>query len=147
MRQRCPRAKKIRPLTVHAAQLVFRGVADVTLRKGAIVQGGLWKLTRECEETLDIHEGIKSRLYVKRYLPVKHEGVVQDCMFYQMATHRGIMPPSEVYLDTIAEGYRDFGLDLSYLDVALQEAWSRKSITDRLRERHIKKGRPKLARA
>ena len=146
MRKRCPRAKAIRPLHVNQAALLFRSCADVTLRDGSVVPGGLWWITGDCERILDQYEGTKSNLYIKRYLPVKHNGVVQDCLFYQMQTHRGIMPPPEQYLETIEAGYKDFGLDLAYLDAALQEAWGNKKITDMLRDRHVRKGRPKLAR-
>ena len=52
MRRRCPRAQKICRLDVPGLALVFRGVADVTIRRGALVQGGLWKITRECERLL-----------------------------------------------------------------------------------------------
>jgi len=147
MKRRCPRAVKLRPLVVKQAALVFRGVADVTLRDGSQVQGGLWRISGECERLLDQYEGVKSNLYIKRYLPVTQDGKKQDCLFYQMATHRGIMPPSEAYIDTIAQGYKDFGLDLADLDAALQEAWGTKKVTTMLRERHERKGRPKLARA
>jgi gamma-glutamylcyclotransferase (GGCT)/AIG2-like uncharacterized protein YtfP len=146
MRRRCPRARPLKAITMTHAKLVFRGVADVTKDKGAaIVQGGLWKITGECEKTLDTFEGVRSRFYLKRYIPVMYDGRMQDMLFYQMRMKTGIMPPTEAYLDTIAQGYRDFGLELAYLDVALQEAWGNKTITQELFQRHVRKGRPKLA--
>lgn len=143
MARRCPAAEMVGPLTVDSAALVFRGVADVVARRGRQVQGGLWRITDECERALDQYEGVVRRLYMKRYLPLPDGG---ECMFYQMRTRHGIMPPSEVYVEIIARGYQDFGLDLAGLDVALAESWSRKEVTPTLHERHRKRGRPTLAR-
>lgn len=146
MRRRCPEAEPLRAMPVKDAALVFRGVADVTLRKNSFVQGGLWRITDECEKSLDRFEGVASKLYLKRYLQVRNEkGAVEDCLLYQMRISKGIMPPAEAYLETIAQGYRDFDLDLAYLDAALQESWGSKKITETLRERHVRRGRPKLA--
>jgi hypothetical protein len=58
---------------------------------------------------------------------------------------RGIMPPAEGYIDTIIRGYEYFGLDLSLLNKALEESWEDKNVTQHLRERHIRRGRPALA--
>lgn len=149
MRRRCPRAQQLRPLHMTEAKLVFRGVADVTLTRNSITPGGLWKITGECEKILDQYEGAgkgSGSLYVKRYIPVLQDGRKQDCMFYLMKTHRGIQPPSENYISIIEQGYNDFGLDLAYLNEALEDAWGRKEITPMLRERYERKGRPKLAR-
>ena len=148
MRRRCPRAKQLRPLHMTEAKLIFRGVADVTLRKNCVTPGGLWKITGECERILDAHEGAgkgKGSFYIKRYIPVMHEGRKQDCLFYQMKATRGIQPPSEAYINVIEQGYNDFGLDLAYLNEALEDAWGRKDLTPMLRERYERKGRPKLA--
>lgn len=146
---RCPSARPLRSLHVQDSELVFRGVADVTLNRGRVTPGGIWRIRDERDvDALDKYEGVSTRLYLKRYLQVKNErGVVEDCLFYQMKASRGIMPPSEVYIDTIAEGYRDFDLDTAYLDEALSNSWGRKNVTPFLRERHIKRGRPRLARA
>lgn len=154
MATRCPRAKKRGKMIVTDAALVFRGVADVVHRKGSQVQGGLWRITKECERALDAYEGARGEngFYVKRYFHMVINGVHEDVLFYQMNMRdegmaRGVMPPSEYYLDTIAQGYRDFGLELAELDEALHEAWGTKKVTPRLRERHRNRGLPKLARA
>jgi hypothetical protein len=78
-------------------------------------------------------------------LRLKIKGVSEDCLYYQMVNKRGIMPPAEHYLERIVHGYDYFGLDKSLLDRALAESWSDKKVTEQLRERHIRKGRPTLA--
>lgn len=147
MKERCPGAKKLRRLYVQGGQLVFRGVADVTTKEDSVVPGGLWRITKDCERALDRYEGVASGLYMKKWLEVEMEGNTYEVLFYQMRMSRGVMPPSECYLDTIVEGYRDFGLDTAVLDIALQESWSNKNVTDTLRRRHFNKGMPTLARA
>jgi hypothetical protein len=147
MKRRCPAAKKVRGnLVVQDAALVFRGVADVVYREGYAVQGGLWRITRECEEALDTYEGVAAKLYMKKYLKLKVNGRVEYALFYQMSISRGVMPPSEAYLATIAQGYKDFGLDLEHLELAVQESWDDKKVTQRLRRRHLMRGAPRLAR-
>jgi len=150
MAHRCPRAIPSTKLVVHSAALVFRGVADVEIRRGSVVQGGLWWITAECEAALDRFEGVSGGLYVKRYLPVwkmKHSGKQRKALFYQMQIAEGMMPPSRHYVETIAQGYQDFGLDLAFLDAAIEEAWTNKKVTPFLRRRYVEKGSPRLQRA
>lgn len=146
MRTRCPDAVPLDRLDVNDASLIFRGVADVTIRKGQFVPGGLWRISEEDERNLDRYEGVASRLYLKRYLPIKRGGKLRRVLFYQMRTDRGVMPPSHFYVQVIAQGYRDFGLPEDVLDRAVRASWSDKEVTPMLRERHERRGRPVLAR-
>lgn len=145
MKIRCPRAKFKGPLTVFDAALVFRGVADVTVREGSFVPGGLWSITKRCEAELDRYEGVASGIYNKRYFHLRRNKQVVDVLFYQMRTSRGVMPPSRYYLNTIAQGYKDFGLDLDVLAKYLEESWARKELTEDMLVRYEAKGRPTLA--
>lgn len=147
MRSRCPRAKFKGPLTVYDAALVFRGVADVVLRDGSFVPGGLWAISRECERALDRYEGVSNGVYVKRYFHLRRNKQVVDVLFYQMTNKYGdgVMPPGQGYFDTIAQGYRDFGLDLDILEKYLQESWDRRRITNQMLVRYESRGRPTLA--
>lgn len=147
MAHRCPAAKKVGRLFVEDAALVFRGVADVTIRENSVVPGGLWEITRACERSLDQYEGVASNFYLKRYLTIKRKGKKEQVLFYQMRMSTGVQPPSEFYLEVIAQGYRDFNLPLEVLDAALAESWSDKKVTPVLKARHIKRGSPKLAQA
>ena len=146
MARRCPKAVKVRPLIVGDAALVFRHVADVTDRVGCVVPGGLWRITRQCEASLDVYEGVASRLYLKRELEMKVDGVYEQVLFYQMRESVGVMPPGDSYLGTIVQGYKDFGLDLEILDGYLAESWGEKKITEVLARRRISRGEATLAR-
>ena len=107
MRRRCPSAIKYGPMTVHDCALVFRGVADVTIREGSSTQGGLWQITADCERELDAWEGVGKKrrgAYMKRYFRIKIKGRLYTCLFYQMRATEGVMPPSESYIATLAKG-------------------------------------------
>jgi hypothetical protein len=146
MSRRCPQADPIIGLYLSHTRMVFRGVADVTSTPRSDAPGGLWRVTPDCERSLDSYEGVSTRVYLKRYFTVEIDDELEDVLFYQMRTHRGIMPPSEAYLRTVEIGYDDFGLDKSYLDEALSRSWENKEVTPMLRERHDRRGRPRLAR-
>lgn len=146
MHRRCPDAVPVGPLIVDNAALVFRGVADVVTCMGALAQGGLWRISAADERALDRYEGVDSGLYSKEYLIARVDGKARRVLYYQMRVG-GIMPPSEGYLDTIRQGYVDFGLDLDALNRAVMDSWERKDVTKHLAARHVRRGRPSLAYA
>lgn len=150
MRERCPDAKVFGPLTVPNAILRFRGVADVAVLKGAECAGGLWEISERDEAALDLYEGVIATgkylgLYSKKTFTAEVEGKKRKVLYYQM-NEAGIMPPSQYYLDVIAQGYNDFGLDLERLERALAHAWNRKRKTPYLVGKWKRRGAPRLAR-
>lgn len=134
MARRCPRARKVGPLMLPHARLVFRHVADVEYHRGSTCPGGVWRITKECERSLDGYEGVEGGLYSKVYLRVRWRGRERSCLLYQM-NEDGIAPPGQAYLDTIAQGYGDFGLDLAYLNEALMRSWGEKYRTPTINRR------------
>lgn len=147
MRRRCPGARQAGTLFANDGALIFRSVADVTVRRGSVVPGGLWWITREDERALDGFEGVgKAGWYAKRSFRLVRDGREVRCLFYQLEISRGVMPPSIGYLEKIREGYQDFGLDPDPLDRALHHAWEDKEPTQRLLDRHARRGNPPLAR-
>lgn len=136
---RCPGAKKVQALALPNGALVFRGVADAVYREGSTVHGGLWLITKEHEAFLDRYEGVSSKLYSKCYLKLLVNGEERQCLYYQM-NEQGIYPPSDSYVERIAQGYRDFGLPMEALDAALQESWGSKQPTQYLIKRHVRRG-------
>jgi hypothetical protein len=145
---RCPAARKMGSFNLNHARLVFRGVADVEYDEEESCPGGLWNITPECEEALDRYEGVASGLYQKVLLKAKmvRTGKIRKILVYQMCCD-GIMPPDEHYLNTIRQGYIDFGLDLNYLDMALQRAWNDKDKTKFLRRRRMRRGNKPFAQS
>jgi hypothetical protein len=140
MKKRCPKAIKYGPMTVKDCALVFRFHADVTICEGASTPGGLWQITTECEQALDVFEGVASRRYMKKYFRIRIKDKYYTCLFYQMRTKEGVMAPSVPYFNTILTGYEDFGLDAAPLEAALTHAWQRRRITEELSDRRVRSG-------
>ena len=121
MEVRCPQAKPILGFNLVGYRLVFNGVADIIKDKDTKVPIGLWKITKECEKSLDRYEGYP-HLYKKIKLKLDVPGFLgQKVMFYVMR-RKGVALPPASYFNTIAQGYDDFALDKDYLNWAVHEA-------------------------
>ena len=120
MEVRCPQAKPILGFNLVGYRLVFNGVADIIKDKDTKVPIGLWKITKECEKSLDRYEGYP-HLYKKIRLKIDVPGFKgQKVMFYVMR-RKGVALPPASYFNTIAQGYDDFALDKDYLNWAVHE--------------------------
>jgi hypothetical protein len=148
MKRRCPAAKPLCKMQLRDWLLVFRGVADIIRSPGSFVNGAAWAITAECEEELDLYEGVSSGLYRKEYLPVapiEIDGQWHDEMLVYVMNSDGIFPPSKGYLTTIRDGYRDFALPMGPLNAAVEASYDNKAPSYIERQRHMRKGRPALA--
>lgn len=140
MRRRCPTARPLGKFLLKDARLVFRGVADLEYIAGSKVPCALWMINGDDEAALDMYEGIASGIYFKtREISIEYAGKRRKTVLYLMNSE-GVYPPSQSYVDTIRQGYRDFKLDESYLDEAIRRSFSDKSPDDytiarRLRQR------------
>lgn len=113
MSYRCPDAVAVQPLRLNGWRLAFSGVATIQPDPAGTVHGALWAISDADELALDTFEGWPT-LYRKEIIRV--DGM--DVMVYVMNSDRP-WPPSSGYLETIAQGYRDWGLDLACLDRAV----------------------------
>lgn len=118
MAQRCPAAVPHRGLRVNDWRLVFRRVADLEPAAGQQVVGGLWKVTRACEQALDRYEGIHHGLYRK----VLFRLPAGEIAFMYLMNGGGRDVPPAYYYDAILTGYGDWGFDVKPLRYALIEA-------------------------
>lgn len=118
MDYRCPKALAVENVRVEDYRLTFcgrspgNGVATILPEEGSHVEGVLWKITPECEKSLDHYEGYP-RLYGKDTVHVKNaEGKLQDALVYTMNAPFRDSParPSDFYLKGILEGCRENGL-------------------------------------
>lgn len=140
MRKRCPTARPLGKFILRDARLVFRGVADLEYIKGAKAACALWLINKDDEASLDVYEGVAAGVYFKtREIKIEYCGKVRPTVLYLMNSE-GVYPPSQAYVDTIRKGYRDFGMDESYLDEAIARSFREKSpdnhtIARRLRQR------------
>lgn len=115
MLRRCPDAIMIGSSTIDGYQLVFRGnsrsgVANIEPREGASVPVGIWSISRSDEESLDRYEGYPW-LYTKQMFTLQVRGKMVKGMAYVMTLGHEIAAPMQQYLNTILEGYKDFGFD------------------------------------
>lgn len=117
MRFRCPGAKRIGTTTINGYRLTFRGnsrhfgVANIEPRHGSSVPVGIWSITAQDERSLDRYEGFPY-LYDKVTFKVQLPDLrTADAIAYVMTGGRHWAPPSPYYLNTIKQGYRDFGFE------------------------------------
>lgn len=138
MRVRCPGAKPLGKFMLTKARLVFRGVADVEYDPDGEVPCGLWRINRQDEATLDTYEGVKSGFYDKNEsIVLKYKSERTPALIYLMRSE-GVFPPSEGYANMIRQGYKDFGLDESYLDEAIERSFLEKEPDDQTRRRRVR---------
>lgn len=123
---RCPDASVVGPVVLEGWELLFRsnsrgnGVATIAPCEGGRVHGLLWRITPECEQSLDIYEGYPN-LYDKTEVTVRDRtGQEFVVMAYEMTNlWREPSVPSIYYYQVILEGYRQNGLPTA----ALKRAW------------------------
>ena len=128
MAYRCPAAQMVGPVLLENYELLFRGnangngVATIKPKEGQQVYGLLWRITPDCERSLDIYEGYP-RLYEKESVAVRDSAGRQlTVMAYVMTDGdrwRSPALPSEYYYQGILDGYRQIGLPTQ----ALKQAW------------------------
>ena len=125
MLRRCPDVVTVGSSTVEGYRLVFRGnsrsgVANIEPCEGASVPVGIWAISPSDEKALDRYEGYP-RLYTKQTFTLPVRGKMVRGMAYVMTPGHEIAAPMQSYLNTILEGYKDFGFDSApLLEVAAE---------------------------
>jgi hypothetical protein len=127
---RCPDAVPVGTTMLKGWQLTFRGVATLEPKEDAETPVGIWKITPRDEIALDRYEGFP-RLYRKETVEAELGGKTVKAMVYLM--NEGIpCMPSKWYLDAIAKGYEDVGLDTVHLINALEDTKTRMGVTEEI---------------
>lgn len=124
MRHRCPGAKPVYTGYLNNWELIYRGsktgsYATIRRKKGCRVPVAVWSIQHSDEIRLDIYEGYP-RFYSKQNVYVTlSDGLRIKAMVYIM--FKGAKPgyPSNRYVDTIYQGYKDFCLDYDFLKMSL----------------------------
>lgn len=120
MAYRCPHSKVVGTSEIKGYELEFRGVATIVPKENASVPVLIWELDDRDLPILNKYEG-HPHLYRQEKMPFELNGKSCEGMAYLM--NRGtIFPPSPQYYDTILQGYRENGLDESYLEMALENS-------------------------
>jgi len=118
MKRRCKDSIFIKKFELKGYKLNFRSkyrAADIEKKKNSIVPGGLFEISKSDEKKLDLYEDFPI-LYTKIYFQYYSKKV----MTYFMNHKSDFRYPTERYLNVIRQGYKDCGLDKSYLIKALK---------------------------
>jgi gamma-glutamylcyclotransferase (GGCT)/AIG2-like uncharacterized protein YtfP len=123
MAARCPGATYVGNAVLRGHKLVFRSVADVIEQAGSDVVCAVWSITRACEASLDVFEGVRSGFYLKRYVRMNIPGHGhREALIYVMPRRADRHEPPFSYADCLAQGYADCGIPLAQLDEAIADA-------------------------
>ena len=117
MKRRCKDSVFIKKFDLKGYKLNFRSkyrAADIEKKKNSIVPGGLFEISKSDEKKLDIYEDFPI-LYKKMHFTYYNKKV----MTYIMVKKTVFRYPTERYLNIIKKGYKDCGLDKSFLLKAL----------------------------
>lgn len=128
MAYRCPHSKVVGTSEIKDFELEFRGVATIVPKENASVPVLIWELDARDLPTLNKYEGYPS-FYRQEKMSFELDGKTYEGMAYLM--NRGtISPPSQQYYNTILQGYRENGLDESYLQTALEKSMQQEQFMD-----------------
>ena len=120
MEFRCPAAQVVGNVRLEDHELTFcsqnpsSGVANIRPKEGCHVDGVLWRITQDCEKSLDRYEGYP-HLYGKETIHVKAtDGAAYESMVYVMnAPHKDLPAnPSQFYLYGILKGCEQNGISV-----------------------------------
>tara|TARA_B100001057_G_scaffold190754_1_gene191564 strand:+ start:448 stop:807 length:360 start_codon:yes stop_codon:yes gene_type:complete len=117
MKRRCKDSSFIKKIKLKNFTLTFRSeyrAADIEPKKNSTVPGGLFKISKSDEKKLDVYEDYPI-LYKKYYFSYYGKKV----MTYTMVKKTSFRFPTEKYLNTVKQGYKDCNLDVRYLKKAL----------------------------
>lgn len=117
---RCPHSKVVGVSEIKDHELEFRGIATIVPKENTRVPVLIWELDERDLPTLNRYEGWP-RLYRQEKMDFELDGKSYEGMAYLM-NHGEISPPSQQYYNTILQGYRENGLDESYLQKALENS-------------------------
>ena len=133
MRLRCPKAELVDTGIIKDYNLVFRRVADIEYAPcdGHDVPVGIWRITQDCLDALDIYEGYPS-LYRREILEAESN---RDWGTWQGITYlmnsKSYAMPSPDYYASIEQGYFDCDLELEPLQEALHNTLCEVSKSER----------------
>lgn len=119
MKRRCPTARFVGTSIIEGYRLAFRGCATLEPVPEASAPVGIWMIDRNAEQALDRYEGFPV-YYRKEYLKITLDGEEITAMAYIMNENmHSYSRPTDIYFNTVVQGYRDTGLDEIYLYEAL----------------------------
>ena len=119
MKRRCKDSVYLKKINLKNFKLTFRSkyrAADIQRKKNSIVPGGLFEISKNDETKLDVYEDYPI-LYKKYYFYYYRKKV----MNYTMVKKTQFKFPTEKYLNIVKKGYKNCGLELKFLQKALND--------------------------
>ncbi len=119
MSARCPNAMALKKVSLMDYKLTFNELADIVPQEGQSVVGGLYLISKQELEKLDILEGhpdLYERIIVEL---VDEQGNLYEAFVYTMVDKKEQQPP-ESYYKILEEGYEDWDIDKEILERARQ---------------------------
>jgi gamma-glutamylcyclotransferase (GGCT)/AIG2-like uncharacterized protein YtfP len=119
MLRRCPDAKPKFRATLPDHKLVFAGrsrewsdggIASIRPCIGEEVAGALYEISEECRMSLDRYEGYPDMYDRITVTIVAESDKPVEAMTYIMVRQSDETQPAQEYLDTIQDGYKDWGI-------------------------------------
>lgn len=123
MSWRCPDASPVYKGYLKDYELFYAGsksgnYATIRKKKGAVTPIGIWEISKRDEASLDRYEGYPI-FYFKETLKLKFLGKEINAIVYIMRKDAIEGRPSNMYIRTVRQGYKDFDLDQTYLTESL----------------------------
>lgn len=128
MEFRCPAAETVQNVRLKDYRLTFcggnpkSGVATIVPEEGSHVDGVLWKITQDCEKSLDRYEGYPYLYGKETVCVIGEDGRSYETMVYVMNAPYKDCPatPSKFYLDGILQGCEQNGLPVEPVKAAVR---------------------------
>ena len=118
MKRRCKDSVFLKKINLKDFKLTFRSkyrAADIEPKKNSLVPGALFEISKSDEKKLDIYEDYP--ILYKKYYFTYYGKIV---MTYTMTKKTLFAYPTERYLNTVKEGYKDCNLNYQILKRALK---------------------------
>ena len=116
MKRRCKDSSFLKKINLKNFKLTFRSkyrAADIEPKRNSIVPGALFEISKSDEKKLDLYEDFP--ILYKKYYFIYYK---KKIMTYTMVKKTPFTFPTERYLKTVKQGYKDCKLDYSYLKKA-----------------------------
>lgn len=124
MKFRCPDAVPCAQGLINGWRLVFRGsktgsYASIVKSDSDCVPVGIWEISERDEAALDRYEGYPV-FYTKEIVKLRSGGKEREALVYIINKDAKPGIPSNRYVKTCLQGYKDFALPVEKWDEAIQ---------------------------
>jgi hypothetical protein len=116
MAARCPGATALGTGTLAGWRFVINpdGFGSIAPRPGALLRGVLWRVTLRDLAAINAYEGLDTRLYLRRRLPVRRGGRTAMALVF-IARRRGEGRARPGYVSLVVDAAREWDLPNAYI--------------------------------